>query len=605
MSDVHDDGRGEAPSRVTQRTRFFDGQFLTEDDFSVDQEFNRGRLHALAAGLASPGILEGLGVSVADSGITVAPGTAIDAQGQLFVVADALTMSIDRTEGRRPLVLHWAEQGVGGSEAGVAEANRVQEVVTASLDGESSTRSVGIGTVDYIPDGDEFTFQPSYAGLDLGGSASVGPSLSVGANESFSTLSMGPWSLTTEPTFAILSNATNAHLVVGSAPGEGGTSLYTPLMINSGALGLDWGDQAPFAVEGNAKTRLDGGELAVFSGFSAQLAVDQHGMQARIGQEAAPLELNPLGGGVVVGLPGDTSSSITLHHPVEFTAGTSISGRADGTAGDLIVGSRSWTHLAIDNNEIQASNGVTQSDLFLNFGGGRVYVGQPEREGGLTVHGDSAFHNPVELLAGTSIAGKTDGTVGDLIIGSRSSTHLAIDNNEIQASNGSGNSTLFLNFGGGSVSVGGDLEVGDFSAGSLKVGAWRISQNSGDSDLEIHFGETRRAYLRDTGSSGFVFSSDARLKTDVEPLAGSLELVRSLSPSSFAFRSAPGSRGVGFMAQDVQRLAPELVSESRGMLGLCYTDFVVIAIAAIKEQQEKIDELETSIRQLVQDGSDV
>ncbi len=55
---------------------------------------------------------------------------------------------------------------------------------------------------------------------------------------------------------------------------------------------------------------------------------------------------------------------------------------------------------------------------------------------------------------------------------------------------------------------------------------------------------------------------------------------------------------IGFIAQEVEALFPELVKENDGYLGLTYSGFGVLAIQAIKEQQAVIDSQEERINAL-------
>jgi hypothetical protein len=49
----------------------------------------------------------------------------------------------------------------------------------------------------------------------------------------------------------------------------------------------------------------------------------------------------------------------------------------------------------------------------------------------------------------------------------------------------------------------------------------------------------------------------------------------------------------GFLAQDVEKLFPDFVySSENGMKGIAYCNFSVIAVKAIQEQQEQINQLE-------------
>ena len=54
----------------------------------------------------------------------------------------------------------------------------------------------------------------------------------------------------------------------------------------------------------------------------------------------------------------------------------------------------------------------------------------------------------------------------------------------------------------------------------------------------------------------------------------------------------------GFLAQDVEKLFPDFVfSSENGMKGIAYSNFSVIAVKAIQEQQQIIDEQKQKIDQ--------
>src|SRR5262249_59726682 len=71
------------PEFVDKRLRFFDGQFLKDQDFIDEQKYHVDRLRRHSRFLNVAGIVEGLGVEVgAKSLATVQPGTALDRQGR-------------------------------------------------------------------------------------------------------------------------------------------------------------------------------------------------------------------------------------------------------------------------------------------------------------------------------------------------------------------------------------------------------------------------------------------------------------------------------------------------------------------------------------------
>ena len=66
-----------------------------------------------------------------------------------------------------------------------------------------------------------------------------------------------------------------------------------------------------------------------------------------------------------------------------------------------------------------------------------------------------------------------------------------------------------------------------------------------------------------------------------------------LEPVTFRYRGqTTDTPQLGFIAQDVAPLFPELVHTAEdGTLGLDYSEFSVLAIAALQEQQSQIDAL--------------
>lgn len=79
------------PENVDRRLRYFDGQFLREQDFIDEQHYHLDRERRLARVAHTAGVIEGLTVAAVPNApkVTVAAGTALDAHGQLLVRVDA------------------------------------------------------------------------------------------------------------------------------------------------------------------------------------------------------------------------------------------------------------------------------------------------------------------------------------------------------------------------------------------------------------------------------------------------------------------------------------------------------------------------------------
>jgi hypothetical protein len=77
--------------------------------------------------------------------------------------------------------------------------------------------------------------------------------------------------------------------------------------------------------------------------------------------------------------------------------------------------------------------------------------------------------------------------------------------------------------------------------------------------------------------------SDARLKTDIETIAGALDQVCKLRGVTF-MRRENGSRGIGVVAQELAEIVPEAVlTHDDGLLSVAYGNLVGVLIEAVKE----------------------
>ena len=91
-----------------------------------------------------------------------------------------------------------------------------------------------------------------------------------------------------------------------------------------------------------------------------------------------------------------------------------------------------------------------------------------------------------------------------------------------------------------------------------------------------------------TGSADVIAFSDRKLKENIETLDG--KKVLDMRGVSFT-RKDTGAESSGVIAQEIQDVAPELVHDTEGTLGVAYGNLVGYLIEAIKDQQKQIDEL--------------
>lgn len=89
-------------------------------------------------------------------------------------------------------------------------------------------------------------------------------------------------------------------------------------------------------------------------------------------------------------------------------------------------------------------------------------------------------------------------------------------------------------------------------------------------------------------------ASDGRLKEGITPIRYGIETVKALSPVSYKMRST-GEAQIGFIAQEVAPLIPEIVSGSEGdvevgeVMGISYGNLTAVLVKAIQEQQVVIE----------------
>jgi hypothetical protein len=97
------------------------------------------------------------------------------------------------------------------------------------------------------------------------------------------------------------------------------------------------------------------------------------------------------------------------------------------------------------------------------------------------------------------------------------------------------------------------------------------------------------------GTGDVVAFSDKKLKKNIKTLDGSK--VFDMRGVSFT-RKDTGKNGSGVIAQEIQKIAPELVNDTGGTLGVAYGNISGYLIEAIKEQQEQIKDLRKEINLL-------
>ena len=146
--------------------------------------------------------------------------------------------------------------------------------------------------------------------------------------------------------------------------------------------------------------------------------------------------------------------------------------------------------------------------------------------------------------------------------------------------------------------AGSDRRVALFSGSSTIVTEQGfVTDESGSVGIKVNESNLPLSYALDVSgsirASGTVLQgSDERLKKDITTVDDALLKVERLNGVYFKWKS-DDREDIGVIAQNVQEILPEVVSEdNNGYLNVNYSGIVPVLIEAIKELQERIEELE-------------
>lgn len=85
-------------------------------------------------------------------------------------------------------------------------------------------------------------------------------------------------------------------------------------------------------------------------------------------------------------------------------------------------------------------------------------------------------------------------------------------------------------------------------------------------------------------------TSDVKFKENVETIQSPLDIINIINGVSFNWKDS-GNKSYGVIAQELQKVLPELVTQGDKGLSVSYLPLIAILIEAVKEQQKQIDEL--------------
>lgn len=107
---------------------------------------------------------------------------------------------------------------------------------------------------------------------------------------------------------------------------------------------------------------------------------------------------------------------------------------------------------------------------------------------------------------------------------------------------------------------------------------------------DLYVSSTKLYFNPSTGqlsATDFNSLSDAAMKTDITNISGALEMINSISGVKFKWKDS-GTDGAGVLAQEVQKIFPEIVTED---MHVKYSGVIALLVQCVKELKSELDEL--------------
>jgi hypothetical protein len=128
---------------------------------------------------------------------------------------------------------------------------------------------------------------------------------------------------------------------------------------------------------------------------------------------------------------------------------------------------------------------------------------------------------------------------------------------------------------------------------------WSVGPTASNSVFTVYNASEVGVYLP-SGNTAWVSTSDETLKNITGEITDAINKVSQLRAAEFTWKNDESNKPqVGLIAQDVQKVLPQVISENdKGILGVSYTEVIPLLVASIKELKAIIDTQQTQITAL-------
>ena len=345
------------------------------------------------------------------------------------------------------------------------------------------------------------------------------------------------------------------------------TTTYNLIKPEVGADTNQWGTHLNTDLD-TIDTNMLSRALTTSQTMAGALVLPSNGLNVGSGQ------LNVTGGNV------SASGALSITGAITGSSTLAITGAATLSSTLAVTGVVSLSStLAVTGATTLAANGLNVGSGQLNCTGGNVSM-----SGNLSVSGSITGSSSLSIgntSVGTLAASGAASLSSTLTVASTSTLNSAVTINYAGAGALNINTTNNLNglrfYNGGTI-------TGQFGANASYP--FYIANGSGTVML---YSDTSGNF---TAAANITAYSDAKLKTNVRTIEKATDLVRRMR-GVFYERIDTGDAGVGVIAQELQKVIPELVHENDGTLSVAYQNLAGVFIETFKEMDARIKKLET------------
>lgn len=122
-----------------------------------------------------------------------------------------------------------------------------------------------------------------------------------------------------------------------------------------------------------------------------------------------------------------------------------------------------------------------------------------------------------------------------------------------------------------------------------------VSKTPANIDIPVYI--STDLYVNGTIYGTLVTPSDQNLKDNIQPIPeNKTQNLKNLEPKEFTYNGNNEKKHYGFIAQDVEKIYPELVNNDNTYKSVNYIEIIPILVSKINKMQKEIDELTTFIK---------